>query len=232
MAKKQTKAMAQAEPQEAAALPTEHGPLRLVYMNPGDLTPNESNWRSHPENQMAALSDVIGQVGWAGACLYNESTGRLIDGHARRKLAIENGEKEIPVLVGSWTEEQEKLILATLDPLGALAEADAGKLDALLKEVETGSEALAEMLAGMGKTDLSAVVFQQPDAPNGTTDSLDSTPLKQPATSQCCVITAVVSRDVKNRWDAWKVKAGVVSDALALDRILTEAQCSRCIQGR
>jgi hypothetical protein len=98
---------------------------------------------------VAALTDVIAEVGWAGACLYNERTGRLIDGHARRKVALEKAIPLVPVLVGDWSEEQEKTILATLDPLSALAEADAAKLDALLREVETGSDALAGMLADL-----------------------------------------------------------------------------------
>jgi broad specificity phosphatase PhoE len=53
------------------------------------------------------------------------------------------------VLVGSWSEEQEAKILATLDPLAAMAEADAAKLDALLRDVSTGSEALSQMIADL-----------------------------------------------------------------------------------
>jgi hypothetical protein len=119
----------------------------LVYMSPADITPNGKNWRTHPASQLNALSDVIGEVGWAGACLFNERTQRMIDGHARREIALRDGVKEIPVLVGSWSEEQEAKILATLDPLAAMAEADAAKLDALLRDVQTGSEALSQMIA-------------------------------------------------------------------------------------
>jgi hypothetical protein len=52
------------------------------------------------------------------------------------------GQGEVPVLIDSWTEEQEKRILATLDPLAALAGADSDALDKLLGEIDTGSEAL------------------------------------------------------------------------------------------
>lgn len=126
-------------------------PLRLVYMSPAELAENPANWRRHPENQLAALTDVLGEVGWAGACLFNERTGRLIDGHARRKVALDQGAQQIPVLVGDWSEEDEKKILATLDPLAALAEADAGKLGDLLGDVKTGSEALQEMISKMAE---------------------------------------------------------------------------------
>ncbi len=121
-------------------------PLRLEYRSPAELAENPRNWRRHPPGQVAALTDVIAEVGWAGACLFNEATGRLIDGHARRKVALEQGADKVPVLVGSWTEEQEAKILATLDPIGAMATADAASLDALLREVTTSSEAVSLML--------------------------------------------------------------------------------------
>ncbi|MHC2066849.1 ParB N-terminal domain-containing protein [Bremerella sp. T1] len=53
--------------------------------------------------------------------LYNEATGRLIDGHARKKIAKD---ERVPVLIGSWSKEQEPLILASLDPLAAMIDAN------------------------------------------------------------------------------------------------------------
>lgn len=120
--------------------------LRLEWRSPAELAENPHNWRTHPPAQVAALTDVIAEVGWAGACLYNERTGRLIDGHARRKVALEQGSELVPVLVGDWSEEQEKKILATLDPLAAMAEANRDALDKLLWEVQTGSEHVGKML--------------------------------------------------------------------------------------
>jgi hypothetical protein len=125
--------------------------LRLEWLSPAELAENPRNWRSHPPAQVAALTDALSEVGWAGACLYNERTGRLIDGHARKKVALEQGSERVPVLVGSWSEEQEAKILATLDPLAAMAEADAAKLDALLRDVSTGSEALSQMIAELAQ---------------------------------------------------------------------------------
>jgi ParB-like chromosome segregation protein Spo0J len=123
--------------------------LRLEWRSPSELAENPRNWRRHPDNQLAALTDVISEVGWAGACLYNEATGRLIDGHARQKVALKQGTAKVPVLVGSWTEDQERKILATLDPLAAMADTDAAQLAGLLREIETGSEAIGTMLAKM-----------------------------------------------------------------------------------
>jgi DNA modification methylase len=155
--------------------PRSHGLLRLEYRSPAELAENPRNWRTHPKTQMTALTDVLAEVGWAGACLYNERTGRLIDGHARRKIALAQQCDKIPVLIGSWDEATEAKILATLDPLGALAEADAAKLEALLGEVSTGSAALQQLLDTLaqdsgivpalaeGQTDPDAIP-QPPDA--------------------------------------------------------------------
>ena len=74
------------------------------------------------------------EVGWAGACLFNERTGRLVDGHARRKVV--DPKTPVPVLVGNWTEAAEAKILATLDPVGTMATGDAAAYDALIAQVE------------------------------------------------------------------------------------------------
>jgi DNA modification methylase len=121
-------------------------PLRLEWRSPAELAENPRNWRTHPDTQLAALADVIAEVGWAGACLYNERTGHLIDGHARRAIAQAQGCTKVPVLIGDWDEVTEAKILATLDPIGAMAQADTAKLEALLGEVHTGSTALQQLL--------------------------------------------------------------------------------------
>src|SRR5580693_2432771 len=96
--------------------------LRLEWLDAVELHDNPGNWRLHPYAQEAALRDAKHEVGWAGALLYNERTGHLIDGHLRKKIA-KKGEK-VPVLVGSWNAEEEAKILATLDPIGMMAQID------------------------------------------------------------------------------------------------------------
>jgi len=124
--------------------------LRLEWLDPKDLTPNPKNWRKHPKAQTEALAEILRQVGWAGALLYNEQTGRLIDGHLRQKVANDD---KVPVLVGSWTEEQEALILATLDPLAAMAETDAKQAQMLLDGLGQQSEAIQVVLDGLVSKD-------------------------------------------------------------------------------
>jgi len=151
------------------------GKLKLVYMSPADLVENPQNWRRHPTEQIAALTDVISEVGWAGACLFNERTGRLIDGHARRKVALEQGAASVPVLVGDWSEADEAKILATLDPLAAMAQTDATALDALLRDVQTGSDAITGMLKNLSESAADSWGALTPEPGQGG-DEFDATP--------------------------------------------------------
>jgi len=112
------------------------GTLRLEYVDPSTLGPNPSNWRTHPEGQRAALAQAIDQVGWVKPLIFNARTGLLIDGHMRREDAIRRG-CAVPVVIGEWDESQERTILATLDPIGLMAEADSGLFAALLEQLDT-----------------------------------------------------------------------------------------------
>ncbi len=116
-----------------------------------DLVPNPKNWRKHPEAQRAALQGVLEEVGFAGAELVrvlDDGSLMLIDGHMRQDVM---GEQEIPCLVTDLNEAEADLLLATFDPISAMATADAGKLDELLREIQTADEAVAEMLADLAK---------------------------------------------------------------------------------
>ena len=75
--------------------------------------------------------------------LYNVRTGRLIDGHLRQSL---DPEADVPVLDVDLSEEEERLILATFDPIGAMAETDREVLGALLEGLKKDDETLADLL--------------------------------------------------------------------------------------
>jgi len=89
------------------------------------------------------------EIGWAAPLLYNERTKRLIDGHARKRVV--GADDYVPVLIGSWSEEAEKKILATLDPLAGMAEADPAALQALLAEVDLKAPDLEALAADLEK---------------------------------------------------------------------------------
>jgi hypothetical protein len=111
------------------------------------LRPSPDNWRTHPQTQRDALKGLLAEIGYAGATLCRElpdGSLEIIDGHLR---AEEMGDREVPVLVTDLDEDEAKKLLATFDPLGAMAQADAAKLDALLQSVSTTDGAVAAMLS-------------------------------------------------------------------------------------
>jgi hypothetical protein len=141
--------------------------LRLEWRTPAELTDNPENWRTHPTAQTEGLAAVIGQVGWAGAALYNERTKRLIDGHARKHLPDELlVDGKMPVLVGNWTEEQERMILLTLDPLAALAEADNDILGKLLLASQSEDAAVQALFDGLAEENVIDIFADGEELPN------------------------------------------------------------------
>jgi hypothetical protein len=111
------------------------------------LQPNPRNWRTHPQAQQDALKGILAEIGYADALLTRETSDgglMLIDGHLRAETTPDT---VVPVLVLDVNEAEAEKILATLDPLAAMAGADAERLNALLRRVETGSQALQRLLA-------------------------------------------------------------------------------------
>ena len=117
---------------------------------PDQLLANPANWRIHPKPQQDALGDALDDIGWIQQVVVNRQSGHLIDGHLRVSLAMRNNEPTVPVLYVDLDEREEALALATLDPIAAMAAADKQKLDELLREVDTGSAALQEVLSQLG----------------------------------------------------------------------------------
>lgn len=115
----------------------------------GDVQAHPGNFRRHPANQRRALEGVVGEVGFASVPLAYHSQrngGGLtwLDGHLRSE-AFPDYEGDVAVL--DVDDSEAALLLATLDPLAALATHDAEALDALLRDVQTGDAAVQELLA-------------------------------------------------------------------------------------
>ena len=115
-----------------------------------DILPNPKNWRTHPKAQKEALQGLLAEIGFAGAVLARETPHglMLIDGHLRTETAVD---ADIPVLILDVDEKEANKILATFDPVSAMAGSDAAALDALLRDVETSSESVASMLEDLAK---------------------------------------------------------------------------------
>ena len=128
--------------------------------DPEQLLANPQNWRVHNGPQRDALRGSLNTVGWVATIMVNQSTGFVIDGHARIEEALSRHEKTVPVLYVDLTAEEEAIVLATLDPIGAMAERDQKRLDELLADLhvdDAGLEALLNSLRGQqiktGNTD-------------------------------------------------------------------------------
>ena len=113
---------------------------------PGQLLANPKNWRIHPKYQQDALAGVLDEVGWIQDVLVNKTTGYVVDSHLRVAMAISRGEKTVPVKYVDLSEDEEALVIATLDPISALAMADAQVLGELLEQVSTEDEAVQRLL--------------------------------------------------------------------------------------
>lgn len=117
---------------------------------PDQLLANPANWRTHPPEQQTALEAVLEKVGWVQSVIVNQKTGFLVDGHLRVMLAMRRGEKKIPVSYVNLSSAEESLILATIDPISALADMDIDKLKDVVSDIsELDSEPIEALLAGL-----------------------------------------------------------------------------------
>ncbi len=130
--------------------------------DPGQLLANPRNWRRHPTEQRAALRGSLDTVGWVAQVIVNTTTGHLIDGHARVEEALTRGEPTVPVLYVELSEQEEALVLATLDPIAAMAVAEQSVLDELLASLSVDDAGLAALLADLAG-DLPKAGLTDPD---------------------------------------------------------------------
>ena len=113
------------------------------------LLPHPKNWRVHNDRQRHILRGILAEIGYADALLVRELADgslQLIDGHLRAETTPN---QKVPVLVLDLNDAEADKLLATLDPLAALADTDQTMLDDLLASVETENVAVQEFLRGM-----------------------------------------------------------------------------------
>lgn len=110
--------------------------------DPREIKGNPLNWRVHPKLQRETLEDSLSHIGWIQKPIVNRTTGHLIDGHLRVASAVANKEPLIPVSYVELTEDEERAVLASLDPMAGMAVMDGEKLSALLQDLEFGGGAL------------------------------------------------------------------------------------------
>jgi len=123
----------------------------LRKVKASELLPNPKNWRKHPDGQANALRGVLSEIGYADALIAYETPGglMLIDGHLRAETTPE---MEVPVLITDLDESEANKLLATLDPLSGMAEADTDMLRILRESVDIENQALMDMILDIEST--------------------------------------------------------------------------------
>ena len=135
---------------------------------------NEANWRLHPKAQQDALLTVVENVGLVAPVIVNKRNAAewgqdrgietMVDGHLRCQLALRQGDDtELPVVYVDLTPDEERLVLATFDPIAGLAAPDKEKLSELLESIDREDatiEALAQAVAGECKVSVDDAVPQ------------------------------------------------------------------------
>lgn len=112
-----------------------------------DIMAHPSNPRIHPLDQRGAIVAVFDQVGWVMRVIINKPTGKLIDGHLRVEVAADRGE-DVPYDMVDLTDEEERIILATIDPIGQMATFDTEMMTELTDGLEMDA-ALRAALSGI-----------------------------------------------------------------------------------
>ena len=136
--------------------------VELRKVRAGDLLPDPRNWRKHPKSQIDALRTIWDRVGNADVLITRETPDglMLVDGHLRADL---EPNAEIPVVVTDLDEDEAGEVLATLDPLAAMAETDTDSLQALVDGMADRADvALADLIHDMHEIDIGVVPDFEP----------------------------------------------------------------------
>jgi hypothetical protein len=122
-----------------------------VWREPAkDFLAHPLNWRIHPTLQQEALEDLLVSVGWVQGVIESARSGYLIDGHQRVLSALKQGDETlVPFVSVDLSDEEERLVLATFDPLATLTAPDDAKVSELLDGLTATSLTIASLLDGM-----------------------------------------------------------------------------------
>jgi DNA modification methylase len=139
----------------------------LRRVRAGDLRPHPKNWRRHSKPQEAAIRAALEEIGYAGALLARETKSgklELIDGHLRAGL---DDDQKVPVLVLDVTRKEALKILASFDPIAAMATTDQEAFSEVVSAADFEAPALQDLTAGVSK--VGNVEQDEPPAPSEIT---------------------------------------------------------------
>jgi hypothetical protein len=126
-------------------------------VDPKELAANPLNARVHELQQERVLLSMLKRVGVVAPVTVNETTGLMLDGHLRVALALRTGQPAIPVTYVRLTEQEERQVLATFDPITSMAGYDPAVLGTLIANLGIEDEGLLTMLSSLGADPLLTV---------------------------------------------------------------------------
>lgn len=119
-----------------------------------EFRPHPKNAREHPAKQYEVLKESIEQDGFRAPIIENRRTGFMIDGHLRLKVVMECFPElaaNVPFIQVDYSVEQESRALATHDLITQLATWNPASFDSLLRDFQTTSQSMADMLSKHAK---------------------------------------------------------------------------------
>lgn len=127
-----------------------------------EILENEHNFRTHGDDQHAALKAAEDELGWIGyPTVYVTESGalKLVNGHLRKRHLIDRygADTHIDVNVTDLTDDEARLALLTHDQIAAMSVANESRLRGLLESnYEAVTENLHPLLNKLGEEALEA----------------------------------------------------------------------------
>jgi hypothetical protein len=149
---------------------------------------------------------VLESIGWVAGVIVNKTTGLLIDGHLRVEEAIAQGQPTVPVRYVELTADEERVMLALFDRLGAMASIDGDALQNLVGQIEWQHETLSKAMEEFADEAISSASPLAADSP-------------RLAASNACVTVGtyrtLVAREVYLTWlDRLRMEVGFDQEAI------------------
>jgi len=193
----------------------------LRQVRASELLPNPRNWRTHPVGQVDALKGVLAEIGYADALIaYETDDGlMLIDGHLRAETTPD---MEVPVLVTDLDEQEASALLATLDPLSAMARSNQDALLSLISTLTLENNAVNAMLEAVveGETELLHGIGETPNL-----HELDAVYGEFDPEALWPEIKMKVPPELKVRFDGWLSEGEGSTGAEKLANLLGSWKC-------
>lgn len=164
--------------------------IEYKRMRLGDVKINAANPRMHPKEQKDTLNAVTREVGWLGTPIayYSERNGGalvFVDGNLR---GAEYPDEIVEVAITDLTDAEAQYALLVYDPLSGMAEIAAENMDALLRSVTSGEEAVQQLLSTLA---VKAGLYTTPEEVDPYREELDKEMKELEGTERADIILSI-----------------------------------------